>query len=50
MQKNYSTFNIPSFARVEVYDFPETEDQLLFDELSKISEEILKCRQENSLI
>ncbi len=48
MPNDYSIFNIPSFAKEEAYVFPEAEDQLLFDELSQISEEILQCRHENS--
>lgn len=42
-------FQIPSFARAETYNFevtPETFD--LYRELSHISEEIEKCRLENS--
>lgn len=48
MQDNYSTFQVPSFARREAYAFdtPATHD--LYRELTAISEEIAQCRAENS--
>lgn len=47
MESERSIFNIPSFAREEVYSFPTNEDQMVFAELSQISDEVLRCRQEN---
>ena len=44
-----STFQIPSFARQEAYNFeatPETFD--IYQELSQIGEEIEQCRLANS--
>ena len=49
MQNNYSTFNIPSFAKSEVYDFVTTKESLeIYQELNAIAEEIEKCRSRNS--
>ena len=49
MQKNSSTFNIPSFAKREVYNFDVTQDTLdVYGELNAIAEEIEKCRLRNS--
>ena len=49
MQKNSSTFNIPSFAKQEAYNFEITQDTLdVYKELNAIAEEIEKCRLRNS--
>ena len=49
MQKNSSTFNIPSFAKQEAYNFEITQDTLdVYEELNAIAEEIEKCRSRNS--
>ena len=49
MPIDYSTFNIPSFAKREVYDFEVTKDSLeIYQELNAISEEIEACRLRNS--
>ena len=49
MQKNSSTFNIPSFAKQEAYNFGITQDTLeIYKELNAIAEEIEKCRLRNS--
>ena len=43
-----STFQIPSFAKREVYDFGATEETFeLYQELNEIAEEIEKCRLAN---
>ena len=43
-----SNFQIPSFARTEVYNFDATKDSFeIYRELSQISEEIEKCRAQN---
>lgn len=49
MQENYSTFEIPTFAKREVYDFgnPNNQDLTIYQELSQISEEIEACRLRN---
>lgn len=50
MQKNYSDFQIPSFARSEAYDFGARradESFGLYRELSQIAEEIEACRRRN---
>ena len=49
MQKNSSTFNIPSFAKQKAYNFEITESTLeIYEELNAIAEEIEKCRLRNS--
>ena len=49
MQKKSSTFNIPSFAKQEAYNFEITQDTLdVYKELNAIAEEIEKCRLRNS--
>ena len=49
MQKNSSTFNIPSFAMQEDYNFEITKSTLeVYQELNAIAEEIEKCRSRNS--
>ena len=49
MQKNSSTFNIPSFAKQETYNFEITKSTLeVYQELNAIAEEIEKCRLRNS--
>lgn len=49
MQKNSSTFNIPSFAKQEAYNFEITKSTLeVYQELNAIAEEIEKCRSRNS--
>ena len=49
MQNNSSTFNIPSFAKRETYNFDITEDTLdVYEELNAIAEEIEACRLRNS--
>lgn len=48
MQDSSSTFNIPSFAKQEVYDFDATEESFkVYKELNAIAEEIEKCRSRN---
>ena len=48
MQNNSSTFNIPSFAKQEAYNFEITQDTLdVYKELNAIAEEIEKCRSRN---
>ncbi|MBR3180132.1 hypothetical protein IKF57_01185 [Candidatus Saccharibacteria bacterium] len=48
MSGNSSEFNIPSFARKPAYNFdPKKESLKIYQELSKISEEIEECRQRN---
>lgn len=45
MQKNSSDCEIPSFAKVEAYDFDATRESLkIYEELNQIAEEIEKCR------
>ena len=47
-QKDYSTFNIPSFSKEKDYDFETTSDFFeIYQELNKISLEIDKCRLRN---
>ena len=49
MQENYSTYSVPSFARADAYAFDRGNQMAeVFRELDKISEEIEKCRDENS--
>ena len=49
MQKDSSVFNIPSFAKPEIYDFSTTAETFkIYQELSQISEEIEQCRLKNS--
>jgi uncharacterized protein YydD (DUF2326 family) len=49
MQENYSTFNVPSFAREKTYNFDATREYAeIFEELNAISEEIEQCRARNS--
>lgn len=41
-------FQIPSFAKREVYDFESDKDSFaIYQELSQIAEEIERCRLEN---
>ncbi|MDO4612273.1 MAG: hypothetical protein Q4B29_02325 [Candidatus Saccharibacteria bacterium] len=48
MQKDYSIFQIPSFAKAEAYDFDTSDKSLgIFEELNQISEEIERCRLKN---
>lgn len=48
MQNDYLTFNIPSFAKQEAYDFRAVDDfQAIYQELNQISEEIEQCRLKN---
>ena len=48
MPNDSSTFNIPSFAKREVYNFEVTKDTLdVYQELNAIAEEIEKCRLRN---
>ncbi len=48
MQKNSSTFKIPSFAKQEAYNFDITKDTMdVYQELNAIAEEIEKCRLRN---
>ena len=48
MQENYSTFEIPSFARAKAYDFEATKESFeIYQELNSIAEEIEKCRARN---
>lgn len=52
MQENYSdsmSFRVPSFARTEAYDFNAGNKMMeIYKELDQISEEIERCRAENS--
>jgi hypothetical protein len=50
MQKDYSIFPIPSFAKREVEDFDVASKESLeiYQELNAIAEEIEKCRLRNS--
>lgn len=42
-------FQIPSFARKEIYDFDTTKETFeIYRELSQIAEEIEECRNRNS--
>lgn len=44
-----ATFQVPSFARKEVYDFDTTGEALdVYRELSQIAEELEECRSRNS--
>ena len=44
-----NNFQIPSFARAEVYNFEAMKDNFeIYQELSQVAEEIEKCRRENS--
>lgn len=49
MQKNYSDFQIPSFARGTTYDFARQNETSfsLYQELNRLAEEIEACRQRN---
>ena len=46
MDKDNSTYNIPSYARPTAYAFVDLEVTEVYQELSAISEEILKCRSQ----
>lgn len=46
MEQDRSTYQIPSYARPEAYAFVEPKTNDIYRELSDISEEILKCREE----
>ena len=50
MQKNYSEYRVPSFAKRDAYLFEEAtkESFSVYQELNAIAEEIEKCRLENS--
>lgn len=52
MQQDYSDsnqFKVPSFARAEAYDFNAGNTMMeIYKELDQISEEIERCRAENS--
>ena len=49
MPENYSTFEIPSFARAEAYDFEATKETFeVYEEQNAIAEEIEKCRARNT--
>lgn len=50
MQKDYSVFPIPSFAKREAYDFDATtaENLKIYQELNQIAEELEECRLRNS--
>ena len=49
MQKDSSTFKIPSFAKSEAYNFDTTKETFeIYQELNAIAEEIEKCRLRNS--
>ena len=44
-----STYQIPSFARAEAYNFEATPESFdIYRELSQIAEEIERCRLANS--
>ena len=48
MPEDYSSFNVPSFAKREVYNFDADKNSFeIYRELSEISEEIEECRQRN---
>ena len=49
MQKDYTVFQIPSFAKAEARNFGgEDENLAIYHELNQISEEIEKWRSANS--
>lgn len=49
MPKNFSGFDVPSFARHEVYHFGTSKETLaVYQELNAIAEEIEQCRAKNS--
>lgn len=49
MLENYSTFEIPSFARAETYNFEANKATFeIYKELNQIAEEIEKCRARNT--
>ena len=48
MDKDNSIYNIPSYARPQAYVFVEPENTEIYQELTAISEEILKCRSQIS--
>ncbi len=48
MQNGYSDYQVPSFARREVYNFDVAKDSYeIFQELNQIAEEIEECRLKN---
>ena len=50
MSNNYSeqSYNVPSFARQEVYNFDATNDSYeIYQELNAIAKEIEECRLRN---
>lgn len=49
MPENYSEFNVPSFAKREVYDFdvPTDDSYAIYQELNQIAEELERCRLRN---
>lgn len=50
MSKIYSeqSYNVPSFARKELYNFDATKDNFeIYQELNEISKEIEECRLRN---
>ena len=49
MQNSYSDFQVPSFAKREVYNFDAPRESVeVFQELNQIAEEIEACRKRNS--
>ena len=49
MQKDSSTFQIPSFKKREAYNFEVTKETVeIYQELNAIAEEIEQCRLRNS--
>ena len=49
MQKDSSTFKVPSFAKREAYNFDANKETFeIYKELNAIAEEIEKCRLRNS--
>ena len=49
MQENYSEYKVPSFAKIDTYNFATTskEDLSVFEELNAIAQEIEECRLRN---
>lgn len=44
MQENYSTLEIPSFARAKSFDFGTANSHEIYEELMAVAQEIELCR------
>lgn len=44
MHNNFSTFDVPSFARAEVFDFGTKDSLGIYEELMAVAQEIEQCR------